>query len=278
MWLIFIATSEIVWFLFWVIYLRIWILLFPLLLYPLWYFDKSEQNGRRTWEFFRTLSLWKIFSPAQFYFANRNSLNRSKSRKLFVILPNATNAPLVWFGLSGGELDPCLDMCYLLPDLLFRIPLLRDILLWSGGVSKGANAHSTVLSLLNRDRSVAYAPSNDLFNKSDLENGDVPQGPDDTLYEFCIKNHVLLVPVVVSRERERYWILDRPWVRKAQRYMMEKIGYPIPLFFFPRYFANRPPEKMHNQIGSGLDASLYEEIGALKKDFEESVKNMWKEK
>ena len=43
---------------------------FVLVVYALWYFDGKEYTGERRWDWFRSWSIWRRFSPIQYTYAD----------------------------------------------------------------------------------------------------------------------------------------------------------------------------------------------------------------
>ena len=85
-------------------------------------------------------SLRRRVSPARFYLPGSEEVfgkEAPRNKKyIFVVMPNACNMPLFWgFGLHGGRFAPQIRLRYLLPRVLFYVPLLRDALMWTGAVA-----------------------------------------------------------------------------------------------------------------------------------------------
>lgn len=140
---------ELFWTLFFLLFtpsLRLWVIL-AIFLYATLYFylDDGPITGHRNWQRFRNLRLWKGVSPVHYEFTTAEGLAITQLDKpcLFVVMPNCSNMPLVYgFGFNGSKLPLPIKRTgyqrtciYLLPPILFTIPLLRDWLLWSGAVA-----------------------------------------------------------------------------------------------------------------------------------------------
>jgi hypothetical protein len=268
MYLVLIVLTQLVLFFFSFYHSLFYFIIFGLLLYVIWYRDGAEFNGYRTWDAFRALRLWKLFNPVQIEIYNASALKR---RSLFVFVPSCTPMPLLWtMGFHGGNIPAHLEMCYLMPNIMFRIPFLRDLLLWSGAVS---NQRDSILNLLQRNRSVCYSPSDfrDVLKIAD----DRPQFtfPDDELFDFAIKEGVPIVPVVCAGETERYNIYTNSWIRAAQMYCVKRIGFPEPLLFWARIFQKEPPSPLYVYVGAPIDSKVYEKTAELKQVFGSALKS-----
>jgi len=268
------------------------------LLYVLWYRDGKEYSGERRWEGFRNCALWNYLSPARFTASSTTDMNHAQ-RRLFVVVPCTTPAPLWWMAVHGGRLPTTLNLCYMLPPIFFSIPWLRDVLMWSGGVTyKGtawrtvwrerltpeekeardkARRNSAILDLLNANRSVCYTPSGfrDVLNEFDddnLEAGVTTASPDDELFQFAIANDVQIIPVVVTGEKQRYRIVaGSRWLRWVHSKTVPFFGYPVPLLFWTRIFSSRRPPPLEIHIGPVIHCKIYEQVETLSKAFRENV-------
>jgi len=264
--------------------------LFLTLIYVLWYRDGKEYTGERRWDGFRRCVVWKHLSPASFTFASQTYVTDA-DRKLFVMMPCITPAPMWWFSVHGGRLQQDLNLCYVMPPLFFAIPVLRDVMMWSGAVTyqdapwKAENReqenhrrrNGAILNLLNANRSVCYAPSgfSDVlhnFNDDDPEEGVQTNFPDDALFEFARENRVQIIPVIVAGEKKRYRVIaGARWIRWIQARTHAFLGYPLPLLFWARTFAKR---SLEIQIGPVIHCARSADVESLKQIFRETVENI----
>lgn len=253
---------------------RFYFILFLALVYLLWYFDGSEYNGRRTWEQFRTLRIWKRLNPVKHMIYNKMELATPR-RRLFLVCPNMTNLPLIWgYGLHAGMMPSNVDVCYMLPHFLFRIPLLRDFLLWTGAVSDKAD----LIKLLDSNRSVCYCPNgmrDALYTYKQSIDPNAPMTitfPPDEVFEFAMEKGVHLIPVMVANEVRRYhFAYFGHSLHRMQRVFFKHTGYPFPLVFWAKYFGPRPPPPIEHQIGAPIEARRYESVETLKDAFRETI-------
>ena len=150
----------------WYILVKFWNVWFILvgLIYVLYLIDGAWLSGVRSWKHFRELNIWKRLSPVNYYLPDgyRDVFGRESSESrgyIFILLPNLTNASLIWgFGLHGGLFDSKLKVKYLLPKVMFYLPIIRDILMWSGAVGYDSKSEiDTISELVNNGNSVAYS-------------------------------------------------------------------------------------------------------------------------
>lgn len=203
------------------------------LVYLSYYIDGHEETGFRTWEGMRKWSYglgvkFRWGDRRQFEYPADTTKNPSCKDKqyLFVVVGNLTNMGLIGgFGVHGRTFY---NTCYLLPHALFSIPLVRDVLLWTGAVSD----KSDILSLLKKGWSVCYAPRGmELRNNMDIEVN--KQTPDTSVFEFAMRNKISVVPVRIADEDRRFIIINGP--QKVQDWFKSKIGWPFPFFIIPRW-------------------------------------------
>jgi hypothetical protein len=283
MWLIAIVVLQLgfAWSCVW--YSHIYLALLFFVLYILLYIDGKEYSGERRWEGFRNCSLWRRVSPACFTFSSTTAVNDA-TRRLFVMMPCITPAPMWWMAMHGGRLLAALNLCYMLPPLFFSIPILRDVVLWSGGVTyrrgaepRGDRRNAAILDLLNANRSVCYAPSGfsdvlRVFDDDDPESGVQTNMPDDELFAFARENEVQIIPVVVAGEKKRYSIIaGSSWLQRVHRHTHALLGYPLPLLFWARIFSRTRPEALNIQIGPVINSARYTSVDALRAAFRENV-------
>lgn len=262
--------------------INIYTLIFILLIYALWYFDGREYTGERRWDAFRTLRLWKWLSPMDYTFANHKDLclTNAAVKRLYILIPGDTYIPLVWgIGLHGGELSPFAHrLHYVVPPIFMWIPLLRDVLLWSGAVtySKKRPLDSVILELLQANRSVCYCPSD--FSNVVQEVVDVETGrsivqtpcPSDEMFSFARQEKLQLVPVVTHGERRRYAILEK--LARIQEFFFQRIAYPFPLIFGLRICSKTRPPLLHQQFGPIIECTeKYQTNEQLRESFAASV-------
>jgi Diacylglycerol acyltransferase len=164
------------------------------------YVDDGPVSGYRTNYALRRLRAWswprinplKLVMPAGLTFSGPET-----AQYIFVVLPNHTNSALFWtFGVYGGHgwraVANSLRICYVMPAVLFYVPLLRELLLATGAV---ADSEAVLRHQISLGRNVAYAPHG---------MADVLQGPGQVhvppmdLFEMVARTtSIYIVPVVV---------------------------------------------------------------------------------
>jgi hypothetical protein len=233
-----------------------------LLYFGLKYNDHDEYTGARSWKFLRKFT----FNPSVQYTCMDKYGYDNNEKILFIVMGNMTNFSMFsGFGLHGNVFEK-LDLNYVMPPILFKIPILRDILLWSGAVTyRKEDKVATVLELLKRNKSVAYCPSgmNDLL-KND---GEEIENPTTDVFEFCMKHAIKIVPVLIQGEEKRYHIRRSGWISKVQMYCMAKWGWPFPLWFFVKCCDKNQPPKVIISMGPIMDCSVYTNSTILSQTF-----------
>lgn len=257
-------------------------LCFFLLLYYLWWSDNKEYTGERKWEQFRKLRIWKWLSPVSYFGLEQPEMSITP-KKLFVVLPCATPMPLIWaFGLHGGSIPDSYNMTFVLPCVFFYIPILRDVLMWMGAVTyrtKDKVLFTDMLTdLFAMNRSVCWACSDfaDIFRMGRI--GDIESQseeltgmPSDEILEFCRKNHICIVPVVVLNERQRYTMLSGWLLRRVQEFTYQRWGYPIPLPFWIKIWDKNKAPSLVVQWGSMIHCGKYENCNQIAESFKSNV-------
>lgn len=209
--------------------------------YATYFFDGNETTGYRTWNPIR-----KLHFGVKYVWGDKSQFVPPAGDKyLFVVMGNRTNLGLVLgFGLHGRNFH---NVCYLLPWSLFCIPLVRDVLLWTGAVSN----RTDLLSLLEKGRSVCYAPNG---METDIEQG---QFPNVDVFEFAFEHNVKVVPVHVLDEDKTFWIVNGPdWV---QQWCMQRVGWPWPFYVLPRWKA----ERMTLKVGTPFKPNIHKDAKAF---------------
>lgn len=161
------------------------------------------------------------------------------------------------FGFHGGMFDK-LDLVYMMPKILFKVPFLRDLFLWSGAV---VHDEKNILGLLQKGKSVVYAP-NAMRPKLEM--------PDVGLLEMAHINRIPIVPVWIMDEDKRYKIF--PTYKPLQEWALQKYGWPFPFFFMYRWWNKTRPPTLKMKIGVPMDSSLYADPAKFKEAFTMQLK------
>lgn len=255
MWIILLLMSEIFLSLLYLYFAKVYLFVFVFFLYFVFYYsDKSEETGHRAWPALRSLQLWDHFTAVEYSFINEEEFaNIGDRRLLFVLINNLTNMGLIsGFGFHGTSVFGNLDLRYGMPPILFKVPGLREILLWSGAVSE-----SCQLKQLKMGRSFISCPL------KMGESGDFFEKIDPALFEYAKQHDLFLVPVTLEGEAERYCI----WQSRFHQWSFARFGYPFPFFFYPQIFGSRPPKLMTVSIGSPLNPALQKDAAEFKRIF-----------
>ena len=224
-----------------------------------WYMlDDAELTGARAWRALRNWQFWGEdgLCAVKYFWGDKDAIKGD--RLVFVVIGNMTNMALIsGFGLHGGVFGH-LDLRYLLPWPLFRVPGLREALMWTGAISCGKNTHTTILEAVKKGKSVCYALDG-MGSLLHEKKGEPEIGED--LFEFAQREKLRLVPVIVEGEHKRYAIQQH----SAHPYFLDLAGYPFPFLFGPRIFGDDPPPKVDVSVGvpMGTDNKDYKTFNSL---------------
>ena len=214
---------------------------FCFFVYALFYMDKSERTGRRSFDRLRELWLWAWLSGTKHSFYNEVSFENEKRGCLILVAPCLTPLAMIWgFGFHGNRVMAKKEILWACPRALFRIPLLRDVLLWSGAVSDNL---TDVIALVNRNYTVAMSPSG-LRDAADSD-GTSFYGISREIASFCVHNMVNVHPAWIDGQYGRYAFSGGEQVRSLQRKSLRAFGYP-----FPMLCCCRCSEKLMASVGA----------------------------
>jgi hypothetical protein len=200
------------------------------------YWRSSHTTGYETMETLRRLRVWPWLMPmVRHHVVDAGGVVVDDSKSLYVVLPNATNTVLLWgFGLHGGQIKT--NPCYLMPEVLFWIPLVRELLLLTGAVSAGRGSPEQVIERMTfMGKSVAYAPSGmrDALLVQEERNIHA-QRPGLSLFTLACHRGLAVVPCLCLGENDRRYIFfTSERLRRIQRWFLERLGYPFPLLCCP---------------------------------------------
>lgn len=248
--------------------------------YLLWYLDGKEYNGERRWEAFRTLKLWKWITPVDIVLSARNDLQTISGKRIFVFMHAYTPSSLIWsVGLHGGVIQFKNTLHYMVPPLFMWIPIVRDVLLWTGAITwsnhnERFNKQAIIIDMISQSRSVAYVPSgfaDKVLAHDDLETGIELRYPKEEMLDLFIKEGVQVIPVVVQGEWDRYRIIQHRYVKFLQAWFYKHIEYVFPLCYWYRWYAHARPPPVTVQFGSIMAASLYPTALQLRNTMRENV-------
>jgi hypothetical protein len=267
--------------------INFYLLSFVLLIYALSYWDGKEYTGERRWTWFRQLRAWRYLSPIEYTFTSVKELSlvNHQTRRVYVMVPDGggTLVSLVWgIGLHGGELAPAFAdrLHYVVPPLFMWVPLLRDVLLWTGAVTfhpRKRPLDSVVLELLHCNRAVCVptSPPQGGDVGTDIETGPNSAAAagaataatvicsvlSDDILSFARAERIQLVPIVTHGEHRRYaiathWRLLSRLQQYCRQFSLCGAGmHPFPVVFSLRLCSRQRPPPLHQQFGPIIECT-----------------------
>ena len=236
-----------------------------------WYMlDDSEQTGVRSWNSIRNLRIWNSsMNPVDYTFINEKTSTSyiKDQRKLYIVIGNVTNMGLIHgFGLHGGVFKN-LDICYALPWVLFKVPVLREFLMWTGAVSIGHLAHinDSIMSILDKGKALCVSINgmNGILHDKVCEIDTI----DDVLFEFLKSENIHAVPVLINNEHSRYSIYKSSY----HNFFIKTFGFPFPFFFNLKLGEDAPP-KLRIDIGVPVNVKRCNSIKDFNRLFFNQIK------
>lgn len=237
-----------------------WTLLLLAIYFFAKYFDGSEYTGFRASSWFRR---YRFGTSIKYWVKNKADLYGD--RLLFVVMGNFTHFSLLnGFGLHGNFFDK-VDLVYMMPPFLFRIPFVRDFLLWTGAVTwKDNNHEKAITDLFHKGKCVVYPLQNkDLLKYMTKEDGEEVSitTPDKNLIDFVTESRdIYVVPVLIHNDLSRYAVWKSPRMKWINQYFYKKFGWPFPFMCCPRICSKDPPPKVNIHIGNPIKSSDKEQF------------------
>lgn len=191
--------------------------------------DGHEMTGFRTWTAFKRLGPFVRYAWGD---------KRMDARRCLYVVTGSTSH----MGMIGGfgfDCDHMPSVCYMLPRGVFYVPLLRDVLLWTGAVSNQVDP----LYLLQRNWSVAMP-----YNAGDVEQGTL----DASLFEYAASQGLPVVPVAIKGDSDKFWVwCPRHW--RLTQWCEKRLGWPFPFLVIPR----KGGPKLRMEVGVPIDPKVY---------------------
>ena len=189
--LIFFASIEILFLIFYTPHAFLWWPLPVAVLYGYFYLnDNAEHTGEKYKKWVRDWMDWTDIEYTD---------KENHASTVYFVYGNNTNICLV-NGLG-------VDAYYILPHWYFIVPIVREIALWTGGVSDKYKIE-TIMKIINDGKSICYS-----LNKTDVDKNN---GIDCGLFSFLKEEKINIAPVVIYNESYRYEICrsrnpQMPW-------------------------------------------------------------------
>lgn len=229
------------------------ILFLGILFYVLSYIDPASKRGNRNWEWFRRLKIWRFlwnwWFPISYHWQYHRFQRNAKY--IFIVHPNPYNLGMfTGLGLHGDqETMTSLNLLWMAPAFLLKIPILRDVLLWSGTVD---HDQGNLIDLMNRGHSVAMCP-NGMKDALMIEDDSICiSKARREIFAFACETGAELVPVLIYGEAELYSCKMGVGLLDCVRaFTLNKIGIPWPTLATGHMKTFLPKRKeFHIYIGS----------------------------
>lgn len=213
----------------------------------------------------RNLDMWS----SEIYWQNENMIKHKKDRPiLFLSPPTYTEFPkLKFFGMHGNKLFDDIDLLYTLPKNLLRIPILRELLLFSGAIE---DSRDTVFRFLKKGhRAICFSYGGMAIPEWNAQD-EILKVPriDSEFLQFMVKNRIIIIPVIFTGEVKRFPALLNYddtrgssiytksvlyGLRVLRKLCMRLFGYPFPILRgFDRH------ESVSISISAPVNADEYE--------------------
>lgn len=232
------------------------ILFLGMLFYVLSYVDPASKRGNRNWEWFRRLKMWRYLWTWWFPITYHWQYHRFQrnTKYIFIAHPNPYNlGMLMGLGLHGNqETMTGLNLLWMVPAFLLKIPILRDVLLWSGAVD---HDQSNLIDLMNRGHSVALCP-NGMKDALTIEEDSICiNKARREIFSFASETGAELVPVLMYGEADLYSCKKGRVLDYLRSLSLSKIGIPCPTIAMGHMKTCLPKRReLHIYIGTPTKA------------------------
>ena len=241
-------------------------------------------TGKKSWDAFRHHTfLWGAFERYfQLNIITQGDIDESKGPVLMGFHPHGVYPLTTFWGTRGPSFRaafPTLEVDVCGASVMFNCPVLREILLWSGGREVSA---ASIRHCLKQKRSILLVPGGQremLHSRAD---------PTAITYvtkhkgfvRMAIENGVQLVPVLSLGET---FCLENVYLPTLQSWFLKYTGVGFPIFPFGRWYspiANQVPITL--VFGRPMeveqrDEPSEEEVDAMHKKYYDYVKELFDE-
>ncbi len=242
------------------------------------YFDKSEENGTRKWPAFCKCFLWYAINKIwelNIEYKNQNAIAKINGACIFACHPHGIipATPTLIFGLHGDlrKTDILRGKVHMIcSTLCFRIPIIRELFLWMGGVKADRDIIEKMLANKNK---ICIIPGGIkellLMEYNTLNIYDQHSG-------FCniaFDEGVPLIPVYSHGENKVFWFFKPRLLTWFYNITYKKIGYPFPLFVLGPI-----PIKLTLVVGEPINPASCKNSNGLKIKFYKQLEQLIREK
>lgn len=274
MWLLVFMILEL-WLLLRALFRSHWMVGLPIcFIYWLYWSDPAEQHGRRMWSAMRGWRIWTVLKqwwfPIEYKFVFPQTLHGIGEVKggQYLFLVDCTHylvTPFLIFGLHGNvPTIKKLNLLWTAPKLFFYLPLLRDVLLWTGAIQADAE---TIITAINCGYSVVHCAAG-LTHPGEKTKPEVEQ----QLFAIVAEKQMSMVPVFYEGEKELYKHVANPALRQAQCYCKQLVGYPFPYVVSGSFFSFLPKRvPLRVRVAVPIEAGVTASAEELQRKYAEAI-------
>ena len=210
------------------------------------YYDGAEYTGERSWRWFRRLRLWRLLHWWTNFNAQVDPMTRTQITKPCVIAVHPHGflpiGSLLEFCLPGTQL-PKVDVLVATLEMIFSIPGLRELFLWSGAI---VARRDCMLKILEKGKALVVVPGGlregMLHDHNHLRMCFDHQG----FIEIAQAANVPLIPVFAQGENRLWFII--PVFTGLRKWFYRHTRVPFPTFFVPFIF----PHELNMRYGKEM--------------------------
>eukprot|EP01121_Diplochlamys_sp_Union-15-3_P003814 TRINITY_DN13755_c0_g1_i1.p1 TRINITY_DN13755_c0_g1~~TRINITY_DN13755_c0_g1_i1.p1 ORF type:complete len:283 (-),score=42.15 TRINITY_DN13755_c0_g1_i1:15-863(-) len=234
------------------------------------YWKFSEHTAERVWKGFRELFIWDLlhyYFKFSVIYEDKEAYMMAKSQPcVHAMHPHGLMAitSILGFGLYGTSTDCPKDVLIATSRLVYKIPFVRDIGLWLGGIDA---KYEVLTGAIDKGHSILILPGGVqemvLANRSRLDIYTKHKG----FARLAFEKNSPIIPIFAKGENRVVIMLNA--FNGLKRWFIAKTGYPIPSLFIGPL-----PTKLTMVIGKPMFPSDYTSLEELHKAFYENLSEL----
>jgi len=225
--------------------------------------QKDSETGARRWDWF-TRQTWLWDSMARYFraqlFVEPDQKKRPQPDRvyLFAFHPHGIYPATCFWTTLGSEwqrLMPGVKTNIAGASIIYRTPVVRDVVMWAGGVEVTRKA---ITSCISRAKSVMIVPGGQREMRTSSHTGDVIKvsSRNKGFVRIAMQFGVPLVPVLSFGEDQILLNIRLPAI---QEFFYTRIGFNFPHFPYGRWYLPIPNQvKISVAVGEPLEIPLIE--------------------